>query len=109
MCNEPEALVANLAQVRRQSRHGAVHARQAHRIQDDDEGVHVDSASDAASSTASVSSSILEYRTINGRTFHSERHNTEYFTPNDERQTESLDIVYACRSAMEAWGLCADL
>ncbi|KAF4121346.1 Methyltransferase domain, partial [Geosmithia morbida] len=46
------------------------------------------------SSTASISSSILEYRTINGRTFHSERHNTEYFTPNDERQTESLDIVH---------------
>ncbi|KAH7271841.1 S-adenosyl-L-methionine-dependent methyltransferase [Fusarium solani] len=49
---------------------------------------------DNASSTASISSSILEYRTIHGRTFHSEKHNTQYFTPNDEKQNESLDIVH---------------
>jgi hypothetical protein len=48
---------------------------------------------DTASSTASVSSSILEYRTIQGRTYHSEKHDTQYFTPNDDRQSESLDIV----------------
>lgn len=46
-----------------------------------------------ASSTASMASSILEYRTVQGRTFHSERHNTEYFTPNDEQQLESVDIT----------------
>ncbi|KAK3331834.1 S-adenosyl-L-methionine-dependent methyltransferase [Cercophora scortea] len=46
------------------------------------------------SSTASVASSILNYRTINGRTFHSERHNLEYFAPNDERQNESVDITH---------------
>ncbi|KAF7543018.1 hypothetical protein G7046_g10072 [Stylonectria norvegica] len=49
---------------------------------------------DAASSTASVTSSILEYRTIQGRTFHSDRHSTEYFTPNDEQQLESVDITH---------------
>ncbi|RKK23540.1 hypothetical protein BFJ68_g17274 [Fusarium oxysporum] len=49
---------------------------------------------DTASSTASVSSSILEYRTIQGRTYHSEKHDTQYFTPNDDRQSESLDIVH---------------
>ncbi|RMJ07835.1 hypothetical protein BHE90_015994 [Fusarium euwallaceae] len=49
---------------------------------------------DNASSTASISSSILEYRTIHGRTFHSEKHNAQYFTPNDEKQNESLDIVH---------------
>ncbi|KAM0417208.1 hypothetical protein ACHAPT_012785 [Fusarium lateritium] len=49
---------------------------------------------DNASSTASISSSILEYRTIHGRTFHSEKHDTQYFTPNDEKQNESLDIVH---------------
>ena len=46
-----------------------------------------------ASSTASVSSSILEYRTIRGRTYHSERHDTQYFTPNDQRQSENVEIT----------------
>ncbi|KAM5377937.1 hypothetical protein ACJZ2D_004841 [Fusarium nematophilum] len=59
--------------------------------QDDDDG---DSAlgDDAGSSTASISSSILEYRRFKGRTYHSDRHPTEYFTPNDDRQSESIDI-----------------
>lgn len=47
------------------------------------------------SSTASIASSILEYRAINGRTYHSARHATDYFTPNDEQHQESLDITYA--------------
>ncbi|KAJ0141083.1 Uncharacterized protein HZ326_16049 [Fusarium oxysporum f. sp. albedinis] len=61
--------------------------------QDGDES-ETDSAvgDDAASSTASITSSILEYRTIQGRTFHSDRHPTEYFTPNDEQQSASIDI-----------------
>ncbi|KAM0428629.1 hypothetical protein ACHAPT_006992 [Fusarium lateritium] len=50
--------------------------------------------SDAASSTASVTASILEYRTIQGRTFHSDRHASEYFTPNDDQQLESQDITH---------------
>ncbi|KAM5367095.1 hypothetical protein ACJA88_011675 [Fusarium oxysporum] len=49
---------------------------------------------DAESSTTSISSSILEYRKFQGRTFHSERYNTEYFTPNDEQQRDSIDITY---------------
>ncbi|KAL1866293.1 hypothetical protein VTK73DRAFT_4823 [Phialemonium thermophilum] len=49
---------------------------------------------DAQSSTASVASSILSYRTIQGRTFHSQRYNTEYFTPNDDQQSESVDITH---------------
>ncbi|RSL47487.1 hypothetical protein CEP54_013397 [Fusarium duplospermum] len=59
--------------------------------QDDDDG---DSAlgGDAESSTASITSSILEYRKFQGRTYHSDRHPTEYFTPNDEQQSESIDI-----------------
>ena len=44
------------------------------------------------SSTASVTSSILEYRTIQGRTYNSDRHNANFFAPNDERQAESVDI-----------------
>ncbi|KAJ4186942.1 hypothetical protein NW767_012434 [Fusarium falciforme] len=48
--------------------------------------------SDADSSTASLSSSILDYRTINGRTYHSERGNAAYWGANDERQSEAMDI-----------------
>ncbi|KAM0353146.1 hypothetical protein ACHAP4_008383 [Fusarium culmorum] len=47
---------------------------------------------DVASSTTSVSSSILEYRKFQGRTYHSEKYNSEYFAPNDERQRDSMDI-----------------
>ena len=48
----------------------------------------------SASSTASVTASILEYRHIQGRTYHSDRHPTEYYGPNDEQQLESIDITY---------------
>ncbi|KAI1502024.1 S-adenosyl-L-methionine-dependent methyltransferase [Biscogniauxia marginata] len=61
--------------------------------EDNDDG---DSAlgSDAASSTNSISASIMEYRTIQGRTYHSERHNSSYFTPNDEQQLQSQDLTH---------------
>ncbi|TPX18336.1 uncharacterized protein E0L32_011747 [Thyridium curvatum] len=49
---------------------------------------------DNASSTASMSSSILQYRTIHGRTYHSERGNASYWSPNDEAQNEALDIIH---------------
>ncbi|KAF5544013.1 methyltransferase [Fusarium phyllophilum] len=64
--------------------------------QDENEGNASDSAfgDDAESSTASILSSILEYRKFQGRTFHSERYNTEYFTPNDEQQRDSIDITH---------------
>ncbi|CVL04733.1 related to methyltransferase [Fusarium mangiferae] len=64
--------------------------------QEDTDGDASDSAfgDDAESSTASLSSSILEYRRFQGRTFHSERYNTEYFTPNDEQQRDSIDITH---------------
>ncbi|KAK4182707.1 S-adenosyl-L-methionine-dependent methyltransferase [Podospora australis] len=60
-------------------------------FQDDD----ADSAlgDDNASSTASVSSSIFEYRKIHGRTFHNfGQAKEEYWAPNDETQNEQLDI-----------------
>ncbi|EFX02118.1 methyltransferase type 11 [Grosmannia clavigera kw1407] len=44
-------------------------------------------------STASVSSSILQYRTINGRTFHSDKY-ANYFMPNDGQQQEAIDIAH---------------
>ncbi|KAK5651413.1 hypothetical protein OQA88_12501 [Cercophora sp. LCS_1] len=45
-------------------------------------------------STASISSSILEYRAIRGRKYHSERHESDYFLPIDERQNDSVDIAH---------------
>ncbi|KAJ9142423.1 Methyltransferase domain-containing protein [Pleurostoma richardsiae] len=47
---------------------------------------------DLASTTASLTSTILHYRTIMGRTFHSERGNAQYWGTNDETQNESMDI-----------------
>ncbi|EXL55527.1 hypothetical protein FOCG_06103 [Fusarium oxysporum f. sp. radicis-lycopersici 26381] len=65
-------------------------------VAQENEGDVSDSAfgDDAESSTTSISSSILEYRKFQGRTFHSERYNTEYFTPNDEQQRDSIDITH---------------
>lgn len=47
---------------------------------------------DDSGSTASITSTILQYRTIHGRTYHSERGNAQYWGSNDERQNESMDI-----------------
>jgi ubiquinone/menaquinone biosynthesis C-methylase UbiE len=52
---------------------------------DDDDGSF-------ASSTESLSESVLEYRKLHGRTFHNYRSDTEYWGPNDERQNDHLDI-----------------
>ncbi|KAK3489935.1 S-adenosyl-L-methionine-dependent methyltransferase [Neurospora crassa] len=51
--------------------------------------------SDVESSTASIGSSILRYRTMNGRTYHSDSiTDSEYWGPNDEKQNELLDIFH---------------
>lgn len=50
--------------------------------------------SEAESSTASLTASIFEYRTLHGRTYHSDRGGSQYWGTNDERQNESLDIKY---------------
>lgn len=42
----------------------------------------------------SVTASILEYRTIQGRTYHSDRYAHEYVMPNDEQQLQSVDITH---------------
>ncbi|KAF4972872.1 hypothetical protein FZEAL_9504 [Fusarium zealandicum] len=49
---------------------------------------------DTDSSTFSITNSVVAYRTIQGRTFHSDRHPTEYFTPNDDQQLHSIDITH---------------
>lgn len=45
------------------------------------------------SSTASLSESIFDYRSINGRTFQNSK-TTEYWGPNDEKQNNGLDIAH---------------
>ncbi|KAK0642233.1 S-adenosyl-L-methionine-dependent methyltransferase [Cercophora newfieldiana] len=50
--------------------------------------------SDPKSSTASLTSSILDYRTIQGRTYHSERGNAQYWAANDAAQLDSMDIAH---------------
>ncbi|RMJ19470.1 hypothetical protein BHE90_000263 [Fusarium euwallaceae] len=48
---------------------------------------------DTASSTASLSSSILEYRKENGRTYH-KFHDGKYHFPNDDAENERLDLQH---------------
>ncbi|KAM5370198.1 hypothetical protein ACJZ2D_008601 [Fusarium nematophilum] len=50
--------------------------------------------SDTSSSSASITSSILDYRSMHGRRYHSERGNAEYWAPNDEQQNEVMDIQH---------------
>ncbi|KAK1479811.1 methyltransferase domain-containing protein [Colletotrichum cuscutae] len=47
---------------------------------------------DNASSTASITSTILQYRKIHGRTFHGEVGDAQYWGSNDEQQNEAWDI-----------------
>ncbi|KAG6172700.1 hypothetical protein E4U51_006989 [Claviceps purpurea] len=44
--------------------------------------------------TTSISSSVLEYRQIYGRTYHSDKFTTNYFFPNDDRQLESEELWF---------------
>ncbi|TQN66490.1 Secondary metabolism regulator LAE1 [Colletotrichum shisoi] len=49
--------------------------------------------SSLASSSTSVSSSVLSYRLENGRTYHKYK-DGKYFMPNDERENERLDLQH---------------
>ncbi|KFA51585.1 hypothetical protein S40293_03925 [Stachybotrys chartarum IBT 40293] len=74
--------------------HDAEHwARLAEATADEDDADSTLGA-DAASSTASMTSSILHYRTINGRTYHSDRGNAEYWASNDQQQMDAMDIIH---------------
>ncbi|KAK1767868.1 S-adenosyl-L-methionine-dependent methyltransferase [Phialemonium atrogriseum] len=47
---------------------------------------------DNASSSASIASTIFQYRTIHGRTYHSDHGNAQYWGTNDDKQNEAMDI-----------------
>lgn len=62
---------------------------------DDDTDADSTLGDEIESSTASISSSILNYRNINGRTYHSHAAmDEEYWAPNDPRHLEALDIFH---------------
>ncbi|CCE28063.1 uncharacterized protein CPUR_01537 [Claviceps purpurea 20.1] len=50
--------------------------------------------SEDQSSTTSIASSVLEYRQIHGRTYHSDKFTTNYFIPNDDQQLESVELCH---------------
>ncbi|CCE35194.1 uncharacterized protein CPUR_02125 [Claviceps purpurea 20.1] len=58
-----------------------------------DDQIETDSVfSEAPSSTTSVASSILEYRQLHGRTYHSDKFATNYFIPNDDQHLKSEEL-----------------
>ncbi|KAF5639467.1 methyltransferase [Fusarium tjaetaba] len=50
--------------------------------------------SNVADSTYSLTSSIFEYRTLHGRTYHSDRGTAQYWASNDDQASQSLDLAY---------------
>ncbi|KAK3399751.1 S-adenosyl-L-methionine-dependent methyltransferase [Sordaria brevicollis] len=60
--------------------------------EEDDDGSSI--ITDFASTTASLSSSIFNYRTLHGRTYHGEIGNAESWEPNDQRHVEALDVLH---------------
>lgn len=60
---------------------------------DDDADSAIGDNDSIASSSASLSESILDYRKIHGRTFQSSQ-TTEYWGPNDDKQNNGLDIAH---------------
>jgi len=70
---------------------GAHWAKQTADVDDDADSTL---ASTHGSSTTSLSESILNYRELYGRTYHSERGNAQYWAANDAKQNESMDILH---------------
>ncbi|KAK1757828.1 Phosphomethylethanolamine N-methyltransferase [Echria macrotheca] len=57
--------------------------------------VEEENDSDVSSSTASISESIFDYRSIHGRSFHSNKStDAQYWTPNDNKQIEAGEIIH---------------
>ncbi|KAL1844974.1 hypothetical protein VTK73DRAFT_1399 [Phialemonium thermophilum] len=60
---------------------------------DDDDADSAIGAGSSASSTASLTDSIFNYRRLHGRSYQSTQ-TTDYWAPNDEQQNEGLDIIH---------------
>jgi len=48
----------------------------------------------ASTDASSIASSILQYRTLYGRTYHSEGSGAQYWATNDQKQSEAMDILH---------------
>ncbi|KAH7018473.1 S-adenosyl-L-methionine-dependent methyltransferase [Microdochium trichocladiopsis] len=70
---------------------------------DEEEEFENDSAyaESIVSSTASLSASILEYRTLHGRTYHSELGEGQSWNPNDAQHDEAMDILHHMSTLMQ--------
>ncbi|KAF5599123.1 methyltransferase [Fusarium pseudocircinatum] len=92
--DEPPAVTGGDDSPTAQPLHPVTHWEQLNEQEEADNNDADSVISNPAESTASMTSSILSYRTIQGRTFHSERGNAQYWAANDEQQNESMDIVH---------------
>ncbi|KAK0751952.1 S-adenosyl-L-methionine-dependent methyltransferase [Schizothecium vesticola] len=84
----------------------ALVARYPDQPEDQDAGFDEPRSDDDASSTASISSSIFEYRKLHGRTYHSNQGNSEYWGTNDEPMNEALDIIHHVLTLLLGGELC---
>ncbi|KAL2755477.1 hypothetical protein ACRALDRAFT_1071246 [Sodiomyces alcalophilus JCM 7366] len=66
-------------------------AEAAENADDNDSGTE---DTDNACSSTSISSSILHYRIIHGRTYHADRGNAQYWASNDDQANETLDLIH---------------
>ncbi|KAG6068892.1 hypothetical protein E4U16_007817 [Claviceps sp. LM84 group G4] len=63
-------------------------------ISAEDQGEVHSVSSDGQRSTTSVTSSILDYRQLHGRTYHSDKFMVDYVYPNDDQQLESVELCH---------------
>ncbi|KAG6172687.1 hypothetical protein E4U51_006976 [Claviceps purpurea] len=61
--------------------------------------------SEGQSSGTSIASSVLEYRQIHGRTYHSDKFTANYFLPNDDQQLKAEEIWFYSPRAHVVGGL----
>ncbi|OHE98262.1 UMTA protein [Colletotrichum orchidophilum] len=57
------------------------------------DGEHAPDTPSSYTSTTSISSSILDYRQLHGRTYQNSK-TGEYWAPNDQKQNEGLDLIH---------------
>ncbi|KAK3399770.1 S-adenosyl-L-methionine-dependent methyltransferase [Sordaria brevicollis] len=64
--------------------------------EDDNDDDGASTIGSIASSTASLTSTIFQYREHHGRTYHGDIGNAEGWEPNDNRHLDSMDIAHHC-------------
>lgn len=80
-----------------EDRDGAIEADPA--VRGEDEDSTFGEGESRLDSTASITSSLLKYRELHGRTYQTSK-TTEYWAPNDERQLEAFDVGHQMLTMM---------